>query len=284
MSHRKIVIIQYNQQEVISGDKTQFNVYNKWIDEKREKPADYHYRINQCDVRHWIDKFSREYWKILLDSRWIKEAQTVYMVNQKFSTIFEDEMNEIIEKYQYLFEKGEKYFVRGEGCSLKYGKHGIGPYSNMRQILESVISSPLTHSVLRDSENICTLYLFPWNSDLIYYKEFRVFVYQNRINAISQQHLYEANPIISAMNDTEIENMVRQIVDYFETVVRERMTYLENYAMDLVFIGTAPYFIEVNPFGGDYGAGSALFNWQKDRSILESTGDDPIYFAYVMVE
>ena len=82
--------------------------------------------IIQCDVRHWIDKFSREYWKILLDSRWIKEAQTVYMVNQKISTIFEDEMDEIIEKYQYLFEKGEKYFVRGEGCSLKYGKHGIG--------------------------------------------------------------------------------------------------------------------------------------------------------------
>ena len=78
------------------------------------------------------------------------------------------------------------------------------------------------------------------------------------------------------MNDTEIENMVRQIVDYFETVVRERMTYLENYAMDLVFIGTTPYFIEVNPFGGDYGAGSALFNWQTDRGILESTGDEPI--------
>ena len=45
----------------------------------------------------------------------------------------------------------------------------------------------------------CTIYLFPWIEDINPYKEFRIFVYNERINAIYQQHLYDVNLWLNIM-------------------------------------------------------------------------------------
>ena len=49
--------------------------------------------------------------------------------------------------------------------------------------------------------------------------------------------------------------------------------------IDLSFIDNEPYFIEVNPFGSNYSAGSSLFHWILDEKLLYNT-DNIIYFRY----
>ena len=41
--------------------------------------------------------------------------------------------------------------------------------------------------------------MIPW-IELEYGKEFRLFIHDNKLTAISQQHLYTSNPILSKLN------------------------------------------------------------------------------------
>ena len=102
-------------------------------------------------------------------------------------------------------------------------------------------------------------------------KEFRVFVYRGEITAISVQSLYDINPWINGLNDEEKKDIVLKIKEYHECFIRPRMSKLmTHYTFDFVLLGEQlePYFIEANPFGGDYAVGAALFGWEQDNDTL----------------
>ena len=76
-------------------------------------------------------------------------------------------------------------------CSLKSGIHGPGPYTDIRMVLESIITANANHTPLAEVHEgkALKLYFLPWRGDLADGKEFRVFVDGGRITAMSQQHL-----------------------------------------------------------------------------------------------
>ena len=166
-----------------------------------ETPEDYKDVMNMGNCKHWIDKFHKYYEVINLDPEdmsWITKAAMAGTLCLNFPSQFIEELNETVEKYADVEKKSNLLkngcFVRLEHISLKYGMHGPGPYYNFRNILQSMTSSDNGHS-LDITQKYCKIYLLSWkniNKD----KEFRIFVYKNRITAISQQHLYEVNDML----------------------------------------------------------------------------------------
>jgi hypothetical protein len=160
------------------------------------------------------------------------------------------------------------WFVRTEKVSLKYGKHGAGPYNNLRDIIESLVSSLPGHDCFNPEDRSLKIYLLPW-IDMSLEKEFRVFVYNNEITAISSQNIYKVNNWLNSMTNNQIEGTVKDLIAFFHENVRDKLTYLNSYVMDIVLLEAGNfYFIEPNTFGKSYSSGSALFQWINDHDEL----------------
>ena len=107
--------------------------------------------------------------------------------------------------------------------------------------------------------------------------EFRVFVYKNKITAISQQNLYSllytSNTNINNF-ELEIKQQLDIIVNYFYSLMINKIDWIQNYTFDFAIINSQPYFIELNSFGKEYAAGSALFHWILDENVLYNKFND----------
>jgi hypothetical protein len=187
------------------------------------------------------------------------------------------------------------YFVRVNNVSLKYGQHKEGPYKNIRTILESIISCIGTHGPIKSNTSLLEIYLIDW-IEIKPEFEFRVFVHNNKITAISQQNIYSQvfkkylggnNDNDNNNNKNKFENMIEEkltiIVDYFYQEILPKITWIYNYTFDFAIIDSKPYLIELNSFGKEYAAGSALFHWQLDEKILYNDfadGNLTIEFRY----
>lgn len=269
-----------------------FNTNNHW--KNNVQPSDYYEILEKTNTKNWIHKFKDQYLTIDIDPvdiLWLKEAFKIGRLTGQFPKMYEENLNQMIQKYKYLdhFFTDKKYFVKINNVSLKYGKYGCGPYTNFENIIESCVSSIDGHSPINTNTTNLRIYLIPWitiDDD----KEFRVFINNNKITCISQQNIYQTNHTIT--NHTEknvlIEKWMKIIVDYFNQYVRESLTDIGNYSIDIALINNddnlVPYLIELNSFGTEYAAGSALFHWIIDADKLYNSGREPdnsiIYFRY----
>ena len=122
------------------------------------------------------------------------------------------------------------------------------------------------------------LFLLPFLTNLDPSREFRVFVKNREITAVSIQNLYRRNEWIESMEDSERIELVRRIVEFFDTNIKHRLD-LIDYTFDLALLTDDTfYFIEPNPFGTKYSAGSSLFGWVQDHDILHDSSS--IEFRY----
>lgn len=288
--------------DIVIHDKAKYNSNNHWVGNVR--PADYDDVLAQTNTSKWIDLF-KEYKLISISEpvwlSWLKEACKVCSQTGEFSQLFEDEINEIcslIEKrpglgpglglgleIKQIFD-GTGYFVRVNNVSLKYGQHKEGPYYSLRKILESVVSSIRGHTPINQDTLKLDIYLLPW-CEIDSQYEFRVFVFKNKITAISQQNIY--SPLINLVStpvfEFEIKKKLDIIVEYFYKTVRAKVNWIDSYSIDIAIVNSQAYFIELNSFGKEYAAGSALFHWLLDEEILYNkfeTNDDAIEFRYTV--
>lgn len=277
--------------DVLLYDKIKYNTQNH---HENGKPDDYLKKSLECDTKHWIDKFKKTYTVIHLDKNdlnWMKQAAIIGMQTKCFSNLYKEELNIFLEKNKFISNlissSKEKYFVRCDNVSLKYGCHGTGPYSDLKNIIESLVTCPSTHRPYFENITELKLYLIPWQQ-IDPDKEFRVFVHNNKITAISQQHLYQINKTLKMMSDEEksktILNWIHVISTYFEKIIIKQITHIDSYVMDIAILeNNSAYFIEINPFGKEYSSGSSLFHWIVDEEILyDKNNDGLIYFRSVV--
>ena len=295
MTSLQIGIKPINIEDVLINNKIKYNTNNHWIN--KIKPVDYEDIIAMMHTKYWIDCFRDTYAVININASelsWMRECAKIGETTIKFSHLFDDEMEAFLKKYSHLDTvlASRKHFIRSENVSLKNGMHGVGPYSNIKNVVESLVTSTGGHSPIclkstgPDMVSHLKLYLIPWieiDSD----REFRVFVHKNKITAISQQNLYRANDTLDKLDVSSrtslIQLWINTIHEYFNRIVIKRVTHIDSYTMDFALIGDRndPYFIEVNCFGKEYAAGSALVGWLQDEDILYgSSGDDVIHFRY----
>lgn len=272
--------------DVMANDQILYNVNNLWNhDDIKYKPNDYTEKLKLCNTKNWIYLFHdrstiHEIDLSIKDVKWLKEAFRIGQITAEFPKTYIDELEDLCfdsdNSNSNIFvpesKDGKGWFVRSEGVSLKGGKHGAGPYFNLKMIIESIVTCRSGHSCFdKDVTNI-KLYLIPWK-DIDYDKEFRIFVYNNQITAISAQHLYQVNEWLSNSSRDEILSIIDLILNHFNDNIRDKLTFIGSYSMDLALIlknnnEYIAYFIEPNSFGAEYASGSALFHWKIDEDIM----------------
>ncbi len=255
-----------------------YNDSNHW-DDGGVRPADYDVASAACNTSAWLPHVPRRHVKLHLSGvQWLDDAQKLWLAGtsssrRPISALFDDEVAALVEKHADAFT--EPWFVRAENVSLKYGTHGCGPYTDLRAVLESVVSAPLDHSPLQSLvHGRLLLYLFPW-VELDKSREFRVFVHNGRVCAMSQQFLYQC---FDGLDDAT--TLVRFADAVIETCAR-MAAFLPSYVADVAVLADGSgYFIEANPFGAQYSSGSALFHWVRDADILLGReGEDALWVA-----
>jgi hypothetical protein len=259
------------------------------------KPDDYYQVLADGNTDKWINSFHTDYSVINIyekDLKWMREAYKSGSYTGLFPHAFDEEKADMLERYKHTkkYFDGTKYFVRYNSVSLKYGQHGAGPYTTFEQIIESLVTCIETHTPIYSKgskgKEPLTLYLLPWKTFNVY-KEYRIFVHNNKITAISQQNLHAVNELLTAFPEEEdrryvIERHIKIIWESFQKTITKKITHTQNYCMDAVILkDDSLYFIEINSFGKEYAAGSALFHWLIDEDKLYGNdNNDVIYFRY----
>ena len=284
-----------SQDHVYSNDKVLYNVNNLYNERGDLQPEDYKEKGKLTNTNKWIDIFHKDNYKTMViesrELRWMKDCLfKIGIIKREFSHLYDDELEAACEKYKDLFpETDVGWFIRAESVSLKEGQHGPGPYTSMKEIIESMVSAGMGHTAFNVEDTECKLYFMKW-IEIHPDKEFRIFVHNNEITAISTQHYPVFNKWLYDLRMNDANNgtdhfgiMVRKILDYFKSKIKPAFTYLTDYTFDLAMVGESgdetPYFIEPNGFGGDYPAGSALFHWYYDQDTLYDSSS--IEFRYV---
>lgn len=282
-------IVQYN--------KKKYNSNNHWVNDIM--PDDYEHVISQTDTSKWIDLFKPGTMRIKITNQiwieWLKKAHEISCQTGRFTKLYEDEIQTISDQlnnmYPNIFGIKNKnkngigigngngimnnvgYFVRVNNVSLKYGEHKEGQYYSFKQILESAVSCIKGHSPIKEHTNELVIYFLDWiEIDPCY--EFRVFVFENKITAMSQQNIYSIliEEDVGNSDKTVFENKIKLkldfIVDYFYSQMIHKINWINCYTFDFAIVNSNPYFIELNSFGKEYASGSALFHWLLDEKIL----------------
>lgn len=211
-------------------------------------------------------------------------------------------IDEYEEVYKYLYDKlkefkfniDEKYFIRFSRFSPKDGIYKKGPIMtelidqthminnqtymiNIKQIIESLVTSFRINTALKfckEFNNEECLYINKWRDDWNEMNEFRTFIYNGKITAISQyvwcnKSNYNSETIVSTSN-----NIIKFIYD---NIIDKMATITNDFIVDVIDVNGNIELIEFNPFGKEYSSGSALFHWLNDEDILYGNGD----FVYI---
>lgn len=268
-------------------DKIKYNTNNHWSD--KGKPKNYTEVMERDETQHWMHlkhDFIRSFSLNVNKYQWLLEADQIGLQTRKFPESYREELDDLLNDYN-MDDFEEPMFVRTENVSLKSGQHGVGPYKNLKMIMESLVTCRPTHTPfnktgLKDYTDDIEIYLFKWNEKITEdgLREFRVFVYNNNITCISQQNLYTANTLLQN-NPELIKVYVDAIVEYHKKHIQNKLGY-DSYSLDMSIIDELDvYFIEINCFGKEYAAGSALFHWIDDEEKMYSDGST-IYFRYTV--
>jgi hypothetical protein len=259
---------------------SQLNTCNEWVRTNVEKPADYYDKQKLTQTNQWVWKFhnkDRVRSVELVNVKWMKDAAKVGKITGKFPKLYIEELEDSIlqnNKIETMFDMG--YFIRTEHTSLKTGMYGIKPYTSLRMVIESIVTCNKTHQALAEDDDKITLYFFPWKN-IIDDSECRVFVYNGNITGISCQHWPTENPYLDNKTDDELIDFANRLIEYYNLSIKPKMT-ITDYTFDIALDNEEKfYFIEPNGFGKDYAAGSSLFEWSKEDSILKGDGSTIVF-------
>ncbi len=291
MSKYNYIIKPIKLDDIVIYDKFKFNSNNHWVEDK--KPEDYEDVLSLSDTCRWIDLFKPNNIKIMIQNQtwleWLKQASLISSQTGIFTELYRDEIDLVAKELDKLYPNifnGIGYFVRVNNVSLKYGQHKVGPYYSFKQILESIVSSISGHTPIYPDTSELTIYLLDW-VEIKPKDEFRVFVFENKITAISQQNLYSLlfeEDKNKKDFESELKSKLNLIENYFYSVMINKITWVKSYTFDFAIINSQPYLIELNSFGKEYAAGSALFHWILDEDILYNKfeSNDIVEFRYTV--
>lgn len=277
------IITQIKIDDVLNN-KDEYNVSNLLPSEDYKRVLKF---TNTCN---WITQFHDDNVLRVTDKnvlKWIKEAVKLYTITGKMSNLYSDELESFEKTYENFNEilKDGK-FIRTDHVSLKTGIHGIGPYHNIKQIIESICTSSQHHAAIEKDDKVLNIYIVPWIV-MDQEKEFRLFVHNDKLTGVSQQNIYKVNKWLNDKN-TDTNALINKIKKYYyeDFIVKWLKTksskLTKNFTMDIVILeNNEVHFIEANPFGPEYAAGSSLFHWLKSGALYND--DDIIEFRYTIL-
>lgn len=263
-----VIINEIPHCDVVDSCETRYNSNNHG-----DRPDDYDIKIRECGFSNF--KHLKDYKEFDLPlERWMWKAVRVGTITGNFPEIYSEDLKDYCDRNRNLdddhFDK--PYFIRTEFVSLKSGCHGKKPYDSIKTIVESMLTCRYEHTPFpKNKIDSIRLYLVK-PVEIPIDLEFRVFICEGRVTAISQQNVYVKN---KTLNRQRAECIGRDIVKFVDRLAID----IGSYVMDVAMIDDVCYFIEINPFGAEYGSGSALFHWIIDRDLLYGKCDG-VEFRY----
>jgi|SRR3989338_2505980 len=159
-----------------------------------------------------------------------------------------------------------KWFFRFNSRSPKGGIN-IYPVISALETITMIVTSVKGWRCLCENENI--IYFVPYNDTWDIQKEFRVFVNDGIITAISQYDT-STKSILSGKSSIYIKQTVLNIIDFLSNILPILTTKIQtsNLTIDIYVDTNSIKIIECNSFGYYQSAGSCLFHWLLDKSKL----------------
>ena len=160
----------------------------------------------------------------------------------------------------------KKYFVRLSSTSGKNEK-AIRIFTNAHDIVRHLTSVKLFAYQEYQRTKDSYLILIPWNDKVLPRYEFRIFVVNNRLVAVSPQKWWELNQYTG--DELELLESAFSNIDFIDSNQCPYQTFVSDVYVDTET--SKVKLIEYNPFGAHSGAGSSFFNWITDYDLLHDT-------------
>ena len=164
------------------------------------------------------------------------------------------------------------WFVRTSACSTKDSQDdgGAGPHGTLEDALLALFASERVHVSMKDYTKDVKVYLVPFDSDVTVARELRVFVHKHQVTAISQYDVFN-DSIFSTMSDVQLAELANLVRIFHCENVKNSWTKsggIDSYVMDVEYdLDKGDIrLIELNSFGAEMAAASALFHWVQDAS------------------
>lgn len=116
--------------------------------------------------------------------------------------------------------------------------------------------------------------LIPWNTNITPHNEFRLFVWNRNVVALSPSYCYDIH--VYSGNELRCIYQALQRVSFLDSIC------FQNWTADvwLDWNTHTMHLIEANPYGAHSGCGSALFDWEADQSQMSGEHKIPLLRLY----
>lgn len=250
-------------------------------------PPAYVYTCTDLKIyRFWYNNFSYEQWYTpgvyMPATNLIKLADSQKYTLKK---ITEERLSGIspsdtdLENLQNIFDtvdidSRQEYFLRLSCCSYK-SDFPVKPLAGKSQFVDVMTSSKI---FLRNEYNRprnTYVVLVPYE-EIPQSCEFRLFVHNKKLTAVSQQHCYDVFPY----SDSELKNICTALEKMDET--KWDFIRYNSFVADVWYNKkeNTVKLIECNPFGAFSSSGSALFDWIDDFDLLHGNKQEIVEFRY----
>lgn len=186
------------------------------------------------------------------------------------------ELQPLIKKMEKLMSEHKdqkKWFFKLNSVSSKDTALTDVPSGSALPILQNLVQSTRTFTYLQSDKN-AQIILRPWY-DIPKKYEFRCFVHEKKLRAISQYECYTYYP---DFQDKKLQKtLCDRIANFYQSIKDEGKFPYEDCVMDVLVWDDAPipsfkdqnvFIIEFNQFGGETACGASLFNWEQHEMIL----------------
>jgi hypothetical protein len=259
----------------VSGLKS-YNTCNLPKDAKSDGPhhLDYETEVRRTELRNYIHLTN--YIELKISANMLAILKEYNNNSWKTGRLW-GELNELWEQEAELDASGlfdgRRWFFRFSSNSPKDGTPDY-PVVSAKDVLEKIATSARASFSLERGER--SLFFAPFHDDWDTEDEFRVFIHNNKVTAISTYKSAYTN--YSEWNDIDLKELAKKIIDFQQSTDFELAdSFPASYIMDVRFSGTAIELIEFNSFGYWLAGGSALFEWINDYDILYGDGSAPIF-------
>lgn len=196
---------------------------------------------------------------------------------ERDTQILKDYAKNFTQTHPLLKNRQTRFMMRLDECSCKDVHDGfVVPYDSIYDFFIDVVQSRRAlYWLSQQRRNPGCIIVSTWRDDVSMNREFRVFVYHGKVTAVSQ-YMWKTPLNWHVSRDT-----LAHIVTFTQNLFSNRLITLISAVVDVhVHDSGTVSLVEVGPFGLSYGSGSTLFHWDRDRDILESTGDKLICRLY----
>jgi len=218
--------------------------------------------------------------------RYFRPAAQVAFQGVSATRLLKDEAQDLASELEASLEEelvvpAQGWFVRTSACSPKDALEdgGAGPHHALLSVILALLASERIHKSMKDYSQDVVVYLMPFDETVTLQRELRVFVFEGQVAAMSQYDLFNAS-IFSEMSDEEQARVARCVDRFCRDHLNPRWAGIGGIASYVMDVECVPghdadgewqiRLVELNCFGAELAAGSALFHWVHDASELYS--------------